>query len=393
MLTEKSRELWWEADREERQILGAVRDFLLAEVAPGAAERDRTGEFPLEIVKGLGEMGVMGATVPEQYGGAGLSNRIMARLLEEIGAVDGSLGLTVASHNSLCIGHIQVAGSEAQKREFLPRLASADLLGAWGLTEPGSGSDAAAMRTKAEETANGWVLNGSKQFITQGSVGGVYVINARTDAAPAPDKKHLGLSTFVFFRPETGLSIGRKEEKLGLNSSDTAQLVFEDLALSKKALMGTRGKGFYDVLAVLDGGRIGIAALSVGLGRAALEFAAKYAQEREQFGKPIAEFQGIGFKLAEMATNLEAARLLYLKAAELKDAGKPYSYEAAQAKMFASEAAVKACDEAIQILGGYGYIREYPVERYWRDARLMRIGEGTTEVLKVVIAKGLLGRL
>jgi alkylation response protein AidB-like acyl-CoA dehydrogenase len=393
MLTEKSRELWWEADREERQILGAVRDFLLAEVAPGAAERDRTGEFPLEIVKGLGEMGVMGATVPEQYGGAGLSNRIMARLLEEIGAVDGSLGLTVASHNSLCIGHIQVAGSEAQKREFLPRLASADLLGAWGLTEPGSGSDAAAMRTKAEETANGWVLNGSKQFITQGSVGGVYVINARTDAPPAPDKKHLGLSTFVFFRPDSGLRIGRKEEKLGLNSSDTAQLVFEDLSLSKGALMGTRGKGFYDVLAVLDGGRIGIAALSVGLGRAALEFAAKYALEREQFGKPIAEFQGIGFKLAEMATNLEAARLLYLKAAELKDAGKPYSYEAAQAKMFASEAAVKACDEAIQILGGYGYIREYPVERYWRDARLMRIGEGTTEVLKVVIAKGLLGRL
>lgn len=391
MLSEKSRELWWEADLEERQILGAVRDFLQAEVAPGAADRDRTGEFPLEIVKQLGELGVMGATVPEQYGGAGLSNRILARVLEEIGAVDGSLGLTVASHNSLCIGHIQVAANEQQKREFLPRLASAEMLGAWGLTEPGSGSDAASMRSKAEPSANGgWVLNGSKQFITQGSVGGVYVVNARTDAAPSPDKKHLGLSAFVFFRPEQGLRIGRKEEKLGLNSSDTAQLVFEDLELPSSALMGTRGKGFYDVLKVLDGGRIGIAALSVGLGRAALEFAAKYALEREQFGKPIAEFQGVGFKLAEMATNLEAARMLYLRAAELKDAGRPFTYEAAQAKMFASEVAVKACDEAIQILGGYGYIKEYPVERYWRDARLMRIGEGTTEVLKIVISKNLL---
>ncbi|MER3444229.1 MAG: acyl-CoA dehydrogenase [Meiothermus sp.] len=392
LLTEKSRELWFELGPEERQIVGALRDFLQAEVAPGAAERDRTGEFPMEIVKKLGELGVMGANVPEAYGGAGLSTRVFARIVEEVGAVDGSLGLTVASHNSLCTGHILIAGSEAHKREFLPKLASAELLGAWGLTEPGSGSDAAAMCTRADETPEGFVINGSKQFITQGSVGGVYVVNARTDAAPSPDKKHLGLSAFVFYRPVEGLRIGRKEEKLGLNSSDTAQLIFEDLRVGKDALMGERGKGFYDVMKVLEGGRIGIAALSVGLGRAALEFAAKYALEREQFGKPIAEFQGVSFKLAEMATNLEAARLLYLRAAELRDAGRPFGTEAAQAKMFASEVAVKACDEAIQVLGGYGYIKEYPVERYWRDARLMRIGEGTTEVLKVIIARNLLAK-
>ncbi len=391
MLTERSRELWFELNPEERQIVGAVREYLKDRVEPGAAERDRTGAFPHEIVRELGQLGVMGAQVPEQYGGAGLSTRVFARIVEEIGAVDGSLGLTVASHNSLCIGHLLLAANEQQKQAYLPKLASGEALGAWGLTEPGSGSDAAGMRTRAEETADGWVLNGTKQFITQGSVAGVYVINARTDPAPE-GKKHLGISAFVFPAGTPGLKIGRKEEKLGLTSSDTAQLIFEDLKLPKDALVGERGKGFYDVLRVLDGGRIGIAALSVGLGRAALEFAAKYALEREQFGKPIAEFQGVSFKLAEMATALEAARLLYLKAAELKDAGKPFTMEAAQAKLFASEVAVKACDEAIQILGGYGYIKEYPVERYWRDARLMRIGEGTSEILKIVISRNLLAQ-
>ncbi len=392
MLTDKSRELWFELGAEERQIVGTLREFLQAEVAPTAAERDKSGEFPFEIVRKLGELGVMGAGVPEQYGGAGLSTRVFTRILEEVGAADGALGLTVASHNSLCAGHILIAANESQKREFLPKLASGEALGAWGLTESGSGSDAAALRTRAEETASGWRINGSKQFITQGSVAGVYVINARTDAPSAPDKKHQGLSAFVTWAGVPGLKVGRKEEKLGLAASDTAQLIFEDLDLPREALLGRRGRGFYDVLKVLDGGRVGIAALSVGLGRAALEFAAKYALGREQFGRPITEFQGVGFKLAEMATNLEAARLLYLRAAELKDAGKPFTQEAAQAKLFASEVATKACDEAIQILGGYGYIKEYPVERYWRDVRLMRIGEGTSEVLKIVIAKNLLAR-
>ncbi|MDW8426039.1 MAG: acyl-CoA dehydrogenase family protein [Meiothermus sp.] len=392
MIADRPRDLWFELDTEERQIIGALRDFLQAEVAPTATERDETGAFPFEIVKKLGELGVMGAQVPEPYGGAGLSTRIFARIIEEIAAVDGSLALTVASHNSLCTGHILLAGNEQQKRHFLPRLASGEVLGAWGLTEPGSGSDAAAMRTRADETASGWVLNGSKQFITQGSVAGVYVVNARTDAAPSEEKKHLGLSAVVFEAPIAGLRIGRKEKKLGLNASDTAQLIFDDLQLPKEALLGERGKGFYDVMKVLEGGRIGIAAMAVGLGRAALEFAAKYALEREQFGQPIAHFQAVSHKLADMATELEAARLLYLKAAELRDAGRPYGQAAAQAKLFASEVGVRACDEAIQILGGYGYIKEYPVERYWRDARLTRIGEGTSEVLKVIIAKNLLAQ-
>ena len=391
MIADRPKELWFELDTEERQVIGALRDFLQAEVAPTAAERDESGAFPFEIVQKLGQMGVMGASVPEQYGGAGLSTRIFARIIEEIAAVDGSLALTVASHNSLCTGHILIAANEQQRQQFLPRLASGEALGAWGLTEPGSGSDSAAMRTKAEEAQGGWVLSGSKQFITQGSVGGVYVVKARTDPAPG-DKKHLGLSAFVFEAPIQGLSIGRKEKKLGLNASDTAQILFEDIQLPQEALLGERGKGFYDVLKVLDGGRIGIAAMAVGLGRAALEFATKYALEREQFGKPIAEFQGVSFKLAEMATSLEAARLLYLKAADLKDAGRNFSMAAAQAKLFASEVGVQACDEAIQILGGYGYIKEYPVERFWRDARLTRIGEGTSEVLKLIISRNLIAQ-
>jgi alkylation response protein AidB-like acyl-CoA dehydrogenase len=274
----------------------------------------------------------------------------------------------------------------------LPKLASGEVLGAWGLTEPGSGSDAAALRTKAEETDSGFVLNGSKQFITQGSVAGVYVVVARTDKAPSQEKKHLGISALVFEAPIPGLRIGRKEKKLGLNASDTAQLIFEDLHLPHEALLGERGKGFYDAMKVLEAGRIGIAAMAVGLGRAALEFAAKYALQREQFGRPIAEFQAVAHKLADMATQLEAARLLYLKAADLCDAGKPFGLAAAQAKLFASEVGVQVCDEAIQILGGYGYIKEYPVERYWRDARLTRIGEGTSEVLRIVIARNLLAQ-
>jgi alkylation response protein AidB-like acyl-CoA dehydrogenase len=392
MIADRPRDLWFELDGEERQIIGALRDFLQAEVAPTASERDETGEFPFELVKKLGQMGVMGAQVPEQYGGTGLSTRVFARIIEEIAAVDGSLALTVASHNSLCTGHILLAATEQQKREFLPRLASTEALGAWGLTEPGSGSDAAAMRTRADETPSGWVVNGSKQFITQGSVAGVYVISARTDPAPSEDKKHLGISTLVFLAPVQGLRIGRKEKKLGLNASDTAQIFFEDLALPKEALLGERGRGFYDVMKVLEGGRIGIAAMAVGLGRAAMEFAAAYALGREQFGRPIAEFQAVSHKLAEMSTELEAARLLYLKAADLRDAGRPFGNAAAQAKLFASEVGVQACDQAIQILGGYGYIKEYPVERYWRDARLTRIGEGASEVLKVIIAKNLLAQ-
>ncbi len=390
-MSSRESELWFDLSSDERHLVRGIREYLKSEVAPGAAKRDQTGQFPMQIARELGHMGVMGAQVPEEYGGAGLSTRAFARIVEEVGAVDGSLGLTVASHNSLAVGHLMIAGSKAQKTAYLPSMAKGEVLGAWGLTEPGSGSDSAAMRTQALEVDGGFVLNGSKQFITQGSVAGVYVIHARTDAPK--DKKHTGISTFVFPAGVKGISVGRKEAKLGLRSSDTAQLILEDLFVPTEALVGKRGRGFYDVLRVLDGGRIGIAALSVGLARAALEFAARYARERLQFDQPLVQFEGISFKLAEMSTRLEAARLLYLKAAELKDAGRPFTLAAAQAKLFASEAASWICDEAIQVLGGYGYIQDYPVERYWRDARLMRIGEGTSEILKLVIARGLLSEL
>jgi alkylation response protein AidB-like acyl-CoA dehydrogenase len=390
MIADRPRDLWFELDSEERQIIGTLRDFLQAEVAPTAAERDETGAFPFEIVKKLGEMGVMGAQVPEQYGGAGLSTRVFARIIEEIAAVDGSLALTVASHNSLCTGHILIAGNEQQKRQFLPRLASAEVLGAWGLTEPGSGSDAAAMRTKAEDTGSGWVLNGTKQFITQGSVAGMYVVNARTDAAPSEEKKHLGLSALVFEAPIPGLRIGRKERKLGLNASDTAQIIFEDITLPKEALLGERGRGFYDVMRVLEGGRIGIAAMAVGLGRAALEFATKYALEREQFGRPIAEFQAIQFKLAEMLMGLETARTYTYYAAWLVDAHQPHAHAAAIAKAYASEMAFEAANQAIQIHGGYGYMHEYPVEKLLRDVKLNQIYEGTNEIQRLIIARHIL---
>jgi len=382
-------ELWFEPNADERALLGALSSYLSERVVPTAAERDAEGTFPHEIVRELAGLGVFGLQVPEAYGGLGLPTRTAARILEEIAWADGSLGLTVASHNSLATGHLLLDASEAQKERYLPKMASGEWLGAWGLTEPGAGSDAAALKTRAEEADGGWVLNGAKQFITQGSVAGVYVINARTDPAPE-GKPHRGISSFVFPADTPGLTIGRKEDKLGLRSSDTAQLIFEDLRLPADALVGERGRGFYTVLRVLDGGRVGIAALSVGIGRAALEFAARYAGERKQFGRPIGHFEGVGFQLAEMSTELEAARLLYLKAAELKDAGRDYTLAAAQAKLFASEAATRAADAAIQILGGYGYIKDYPVERYWRDVRLMRIGEGTSEILKLVIAKRVL---
>ena len=379
---------------DQRALLGALSNFLKQQVAPGAAERDRSGEFPHELVRQLGELGLMGAQTPEEYGGAGLDTATFALLIEEIAAVDGSLCLTVASHNSLCQGHILIAGTEAQKQKFLPDLAAGRTLGAWGLTEPGSGSDSGGLATRAEvQPDGGWLLNGSKNFITQGSVGGTYVVLARTDAPRAGRSKTDGISAFVFNRAEVqGFSVGRVEDKLGLRSSDTAQLIFEDLRLPADALLGTRGQGFKDVMRVLDGGRIGIAAMGLGLGRAAFEFAAGYAAGRAQFGRSIAEHQGTGFKLADMDVQLEAARLLIRKAAELKDAGLDFTVAAARAKLFASEAGVRACDDAIQILGGYGYVTDYPVERYWRDNRLTRIGEGTSEVQRLILSRAVMAR-
>lgn len=379
---------------DQRTIVGALKSFLKNKVEPGAAERDQTSEFPMQIVKELGEMGIMGAQTPEEYGGSALDTATFAMIIEEIAAVDGSLCLTVASHNSLCQGHILIGGTEEQKQKFLPDLASAKKLGAWGLTEPGSGSDSGGLQTRAVEQADGsWILNGSKNFITQGSVGGTYVVLARTDAAREGKGKNDGISAFVFNRDEVeGFSIGRKEDKLGLRSSDTAQLIFEDIHLPQGALLGERGNAFKDVMKVLDGGRVGIAAMGLGLGRAAFEFAAKYTLGREQFGKPIAYNQDISFRLANMDTKLEAARLLIRKAADLKDAGENFTTPVARAKLFATTVGVEACDEAIQMLGGYGYVKEYPVERFWRDNRLTRIGEGTDEVQRLVISRDVLKR-
>ena len=379
---------------DQRSILASLKAFLKNRVEPGAAGRDQSGEFPFDLVCELGDMGLMGAQTPEEYGGAALDTATFALVIEEIAAVDGSLCLTVASHNSLCQGHILIGGTEAQKRKFLPDLASAKKLGAWGLTEPGSGSDSGGMQSSAREQADGsWILNGSKNFITQGSVAGTYVVLARTDPAREGRGKNDGISAFVFNRDEVqGFSIGRKEDKLGLRSSDTAQLIFEDIHLPADALLGERGNAFKDVMRVLDGGRVGIAAMGLGLGRAAFEYAARYTLGREQFGKPIAYNQNIAFRLADLDTRLEAARLLIRKAADLKDAGLPFTIPVARAKLYATTVGVEACDEAIQMLGGYGYVKEYPVERFWRDNRLTRIGEGTDEVQRLVISRDVLRR-
>lgn len=383
-------DVWFELSEDQKALIGPLREFLRAEVAPGAIARDESGAFPHEVVKQLGEMGVLGMQVPEAYGGAALDTPTMARIIEEIAAVDGSLCLTVASHNSLCTGHIQIAGSDAQHARWLPDLASGRVLGAWGLTEPTSGSDAAALKTTAEDKGDHFVLNGSKVFITQGTVAGTYVIIARTDPAPDARSQAQGISAFVVDGASEGLIRGKPEKKLGLHSSDTTPLTFENLRVPAENLLGTRGQGFKDVMAVLNGGRIGIGAMGVGLGRGALEIASKYALEREQFGKPISSNQAISFKIAEMATELEAARLLILKAAALKDAGRDYTLAASMGKLKGSVAGVQACDYAIQILGGYGYMQDYQVERMWRDARLTRIGEGTDEVQHLIIARGFL---
>lgn len=385
-------EAWFEPDGDQRAIVAHLRDYLRSEIAPGARQRDESGEFPHELVSGLAALGLFGLQVPEPLGGAGLSTAAAVAIIEEIAAVDGSLCLTVASHNSLCVGHLLLAGSEEQQERWLPPLARGERLGAWCLTEPGSGSDAAALATRATERGEGFVLNGSKSFITQGTVAGTYVVLARTDDSRPQHGKADGISAFLVDGASPGLLRGRPESKLGLHSSDTSALTFEDLEVPAANLLGRRGSAFSDVTQVLAGGRIGIGAMGIGLGRAALEVAARYALEREQFGRPIASNQGVSFKLAEMATDLDAARLLVLKAAALRDSGREFGMAAAQAKLKGSLAGVQACDHAIQILGGYGYMREFEVERLWRDARLTRIGEGTDEVQHMIIAREYLKR-
>jgi alkylation response protein AidB-like acyl-CoA dehydrogenase len=371
---------------EHRHIQETIRDFGEREIRPHAAAWDRDERFPHATVRRLGELGFLGVALPEELGGGGADTLANLLVIEGVARYDASLGLTVASHTGLASGHINLFASDALRRRYLPRMARGEWLGGWCLTEPGSGSDAGALRTRAVRDGDGWVLTGSKMFITQGSVGHVFVVIAST----APELGKRGISTFVVERGTPGLGNGRKIEKLGLRASDTAEVVLDGVRVPAENLVGEEGQGFKQTLRVLDGGRIGIAAWALGIGRGALEEALAYAQERTAFGRPIAELQAIQFMLADMATRLDAGRVLMYRAAWLRDTGQPYKPEAAMAKLVASEAAMWATTKAVQIFGGYGYMRDYPVERYMRDAKLGEIGEGTSEVQRMVIARALL---
>ncbi len=376
----------FDPSEEQALLRKTVRDFAEKELAPHSREWDEKQEFPREIFAKLGGLGLAGVCWPEEYGGSGLSTLDWAIVMEELARVDAGVALSLAAHHGLCSAHIHLAGSEEQKRRFLPPLARGEKVGCWGLTEPGSGSDAGGMRTTAVREGGHWVLNGSKNFITNGRVADTAVVMAVTDRAAG--KK--GISAIVVERGTPGFRAGKKEDKLGVRSSDTSELVFEDCRVPAGNLIGREGMGFVDTLKILDKGRVGIAAFSVGIAQAALEASMRYARERKQFGHPIADFQAIQFKVAEMATKTEAARLLTWRAAAMADAGKPHTAESSMAKLFASEAAVEIALEAIQVHGGYGYVRDYPVERYLRDAKIGTIGEGTSEVQRLVIARQLL---
>jgi alkylation response protein AidB-like acyl-CoA dehydrogenase len=373
---------------EQEQLRKEIRDFAAREIAPNVMRWDEASEFPLEVVQKLGEMGLMGVIFPVELGGAGLGYVDYALAVEELSAVDGSIGIIVASHNSLCSNHIFVAGNEEQKRKYIPKLASGKWLGAWGLTEPGSGSDAGSARTSAVRKGDRWVLNGNKTFITNGHYADVSVIIAVTDKTQGTR----GLSAFVVEKGTPGFRPGKKENKLGLRASDTSELIFEDCEIPAENLLGQEGSGFIDSMRILDGGRISIAALSLGIGRGAFDAARKYVKQRHQFGKAISEFQGIQWKLADMATQLDAARLLTQRAAVMKDAGQKTTLESSMAKLMASEVAVKVCDEAVQLHGGYGFIKDYPVEKFYRDVKLCTIGEGTSEIQRLIIAREILNK-
>lgn len=371
---------------EQEQLRKEIRDFAQREVAPNVMRWDEASEFPADVVRQMGQMGLMGIIFPVEYGGAGLGYVDYMTAIEELSAVDGSIGIIVAAHNSLCSNHIFLAGSEEQRRKYIPRLASGEWLGAWGLTEPNSGSDAAGAKTTAVKKGDKWVLNGNKTFITNGHYADVAVVIAVTDKTQGTH----GLSAFIVEKGMPGFRPGKKENKLGLRASDTSELIFEDCEIPAENLLGNLGEGFVDSMRVLDGGRISIAALSLGIARGALEASLRYVKERRQFGKAIAEFQGVQWKLADMATELDAARLLTLRAAVLKDAGQRVTRESSMAKLYASEVAVRICDEAVQLHGGYGFIKDYPAEKFYRDVKLCTIGEGTSEIQRMVIAREIL---
>ncbi|MEZ5429368.1 MAG: acyl-CoA dehydrogenase [Pyrinomonadaceae bacterium] len=376
----------FELNEEQEQIKYSVREFAESEIGPHVMEWDETQHFPAELRPKLAELGLLGIIFPEEYGGAGMGYVEYAAIIEEIGRVCGSVGLSVAAHNSLCSNHIYTFGTESQKEKYLVPLARGESFGAWGLTEAEAGSDASGTRTTAVRQNGGWVVNGSKNFITHAIACQTCVAVAVTDR----EKGNKGISAFIFDKSMDGFSPDKKENKLGMRASETASVVFEDCYVPEENLLGNLGEGFLQAMKILDGGRISIAALSVGIAQGAYEAAVKYAKERHQFGKPISEFQAIQFKLADMATQIEAARLLTQQAAFLKDNDKRVTKQSAMAKLYASEVAVRVSEESVQIHGGYGYTKDYPAEKYWRDSKLCTIGEGTSEIQRLVIAKQLL---
>jgi len=376
----------FEVSETQKMIAQSIRDFAKQHIAPYMMDWDENQTFPVELFRKLGEMGFMGVLVPEEYGGSGLNYHEYITIIEEISKVDSSIGLSVAAHNSLCTNHIFAFGNESQKRKWLPKLASGEWIGAWGLTEHNTGSDAGGMSTTAVKDGDYYIINGAKNFITHGISGNIAVVIVRTGEK---GDSH-GMTTFAIERGTKGFTSGKKENKLGMRASETAELVFDNCRVYKDNILGKVGDGFIQSLKILDGGRISIGALALGISKGAYEASLKYSKEREQFGKPISHFQGISFKLADMATEIEASQLLLHKAAYLKNKGEKVTTIGAMAKMYASEVSVKIANEAVQIHGGYGYTKDYPVEKFYRDAKLCTIGEGTTEIQKLVISRNLL---
>ena len=369
-----------------KQVAQTAKDFAQQFIKPHLMEWDESQEFPLHIFKALGKLGMMGVLVPEEYGGVGLSYFEYNVIIQEISKVCGSIGLSVAAHNSLCTGHILTFGNEEQKKKYLPKLATAEHLGAWGLTEPNTGSDAGNMKTTAVKDGDEWIINGTKSWITHGKSGDIAVVICRTGEPRTKDNA----TTFIVERGITGFSAGKKENKLGMRASETAEMIFDNCRIPDANRMGEVGGGFKQAMKVLDGGRISIAALSIGIAKGAYEASLQYSKERYQFDQPIANFQGISFKLADMATEIAAAELILNKACDLKIKKLPMTKEAAMAKYFASEVAVKVSTDAVQIFGGYGYTKDFPVEKFYRDSKLCTIGEGTSEIQKLVISREVL---
>jgi alkylation response protein AidB-like acyl-CoA dehydrogenase len=376
----------FQLNEEQLHLKKSVREFAEREILPNVMKWDECGDFPLATIKELGKLGLMGAIFPPELGGAGMGYVEYVTAIEELSRVDGSVGIIVAAHTSLGSNHIFIAGNEAQKKKYIPKLATGEYIGAWGLTEPSSGSDAGSARMTASKTKGGWILNGTKTFCTNGHYADVLVVIAVTDRAAHTH----GLSAFIVEHDMKGFRPGKKENKLGLRASDTAELIFEDCFVPAENLLGHEGNGFIDAMRILDGGRISIAALSLGMAEGAYEAALKYSKERKQFGKSISDFQAIQWKLADMATEIEAAKLLTLRAAAMKDAGLKTTLESSMAKLYASEVAVRCANEGVQIHGGYGFIKDYPAEKFYRDVKLCTIGEGTSEIQRLVIARQLL---